>query len=300
MKRTTAYMGLALIWTLVGCGQKILEDSNSLDTISTSVESGITAVSAVADDQVGSSLVMGSKPTFSEYASRVFNQIVPEAQAAACSRALYEMCVSGVSSATRSTLYSNCSLPSGRTLNGSVTLTYSDLSCNLDVGDSVNRSYDFAMNGLYGGQLLVSSASHTDYRGNSIGGGGNLTRLGANSWQIDVAGKRKTFVRSGNTFFDIQVRTTAPMNVLNTLARNGRVVDGGSFEVIHNLAKFTATYTPSQLTWSGTCCHPISGSLSVSYSGSVTGSGSVTFNGCGSATLVKGGLSQDININYCE
>ena len=305
MKRTVRTLGLLLIWTLLGCRGEKGEPQRDfglieLDTIETSVESGITAINGLVDDESGASLAFGAKPTFNSYATQIFNQIIPEAQAANCSRARYEACLTGLTSAKREALYNSCALTSGHVLNGSVSLTYTDLNCNMDLGDSVTRAANFSINGVYGGQLLVSSAANTDYRGVTSGGGGSLTRLSASSWQLDLAGSRKVFNFNGNTLFDMQIRTTSPVTISNTLSRSGRVVDGGAYEVIHNRAEFTATYSPNNLTWSGSCCHPVSGSLSVNYIGSVTGSSVVTFNGCGSATLVKGSLSEQISINYCE
>jgi len=77
-------------------------------------------------------------------------------------------------------------------------------------------------------------------------------------------------------------------------------MNGGSLEVNHNLAGFTAIFTPSNLQWSAGCCHPVAGSLAVTYSGSKTGTATVSFNGCGSATVNQDGQSQAVEFSYCE
>lgn len=305
MKTTTKFLGLALIGTLVACGQRQIDDSgfsaSSLDNEETSIESGVTALSALADDESGSSLAQGVRPDFNQAIAKVWQQLLPEAWAANCTRARFEACLAdGSGGAYRLTNYAQCVLANNATLSGFVKLSYSDAACNIDVGDTVNRTYDVTFTGVYGGTLAISSARHEDYRGITIGGGGTLARISANEWQLNLAGKHKVLSSPRRKLFDVSVRTTAPLTLTGSLSRQGRIVDGGSYEVNHNLAQFTATYQPHQLTWTGTCCHPISGSLDVVYSGSVTGSAQVTFNGCGSATLVKDNLSRPLNLNYCE
>ncbi len=290
--------------TLVACGKRQIFDSENnaagLDTVETSVESGITALSAVADDQAGSSLASGMALRTQDYVAKVWQQLVPEAWAATCARPIYEACTPAGSGSERSAVYNGCPLARGASLTGWAKLSYTDGSCQIDVGDQVNRTYDLSISGVYGGELAISSLSQTDYRGATYGGGGLLERLSANAWSLSVLGKRKVLTYLGRTRFDVSVRTTSSVGLYNTLSRSGRVIDGGQFEVNHNRAKFTATYSPQNLTYSGTCCHPISGKLLVNYAGSISGSAEVEFNGCGSATLTKDGLSRTVNLNYCE
>lgn len=289
---------------LVACGRRQLldnlNDSAGLDTVETSVESGVTAISAVADDQAGSNLASGQLLRTQDYVAKIWQQLVPQAWADSCSRPIFELCIPTVSGSERSAVYASCPLARGASLSGWAKLTYTDANCQVDVGDQVNRTFDLNISGVYGGQLSISSQSQTDYRGITYGGGGLLERLTANAWSLAVLGKRKVLTYAGKTRFDVSVRTTSPVGLYNTLSRSGRVIDGGQFEVNHNRAKFTATYVPQNLAYSGSCCHPISGKLLVNYAGSVTGSAEVEFNGCGSATLTKDGLSRSVDLNYCE
>ena len=162
-------------------------------------------------------------------------------------------------------------------------------------GGTVCRDGDQHFQRLY----IYRTCDGADRSGNTFGGGGRLTKT-AGGWTVEVLGKNKRFSRGGRELFNISTRTLTPISVTGSLSRASRVVNGGSFEVIHNKAQFVATYVPSNLTWSSACCHPVSGSLAVTYAGSVTGSSSVTFNGCGTATMVKDGLSSQITLNYCE
>lgn len=290
---------LILILALAGltaCGAKKEETDSSIDEVEASVESGITTISGMGDEPSGASFADNRK-TATTYAYQLKNLLLPEAWAAACSRASGNPCVSGVKSET----YSQCQLPnSGRAMNGQVTLTYSDAACSLsNTGDQIERTYDLTVSGPYGGSLNISSAAHADYRGQSFGGGGRLTKT-ALGWDLEVLGKRKVLTRRERTLFDVQTRTTQPLQVTGSLSRASRTVTGGSYEVVHNRARFTANYVPTNLQWTSLCCHPVSGSLAVTYSGSVNGSASVTFNGCGTATFIKDGLSRQITLNYCE
>ena len=282
-------LGISVL--LMGCGEK---NEDQLDqAFELSAESGITALSAVADDQDGSS-----------YASlnlrhrSVADILMPKAYAATCSRAVLESCSSGVKSAN----YSDCDI-SGTllSLNGNVTLTYSDAGCGMaSASDNVSRTYDYTISGPRGGNLRVFSTAQNDYRGNSISGGGKLTNTGS-AWEIQVLGKNKILKTAGGlTIMSHSIRTLSNVTVTGGITRASRTMSGGQLEVNHNLAQFSAIYTPNNLQWSSTCCHPVSGNLSITYEGTVTGTGSVVFNGCGSATVTKDDQSRQINLSYCE
>ncbi|MCC7404395.1 MAG: hypothetical protein IT288_08350 [Bdellovibrionales bacterium] len=291
-KSLTISITVALLVGALGCGKN--QDDETLGSeFELSAESGITAISGVADEQNGSS--------FASYhlKQRTFaDLLLPKAYASTCSRAYLSSCVSGVKSAT----YSDCDI-SGTllSLDGSVTLTYSDSGCGLaSTGNYVTRTYDYTISGPRGGSLHVFSSAQTDYRGNSISGGGKLIKT-ASGWEIQILGKNKVLqAAGGSTLMNHSVRTLSNISVTGGLDRASRVVNGGQVEVAHNLANFTAIYTPNNLQWSSSCCHPVSGSISISFDGSVTGTGSIVFNGCGSATISKDDKSRDLSLTYCE
>ena len=303
MKLPMKILSLAAISTLVACGIKKDETANDflVNDLDASAESGLTAISATLDDQAGSSLVKSEKLSTSRMiAIETLKAILPEAQASACVRALYEPCIANSEGGSRNTTFESCSLPSGLTMNGSVALNYTNSSCSLALGSSVTRTYVFSIDSLGGGSLAVSSLDHKDDNENTIGGGGRITRVDATSWNLEILGKHKVLTRNGRKLFDISLRTTAAMRIEGGLARSSRTLDGGSLEVIHNLAQFTATYQPHNLQWTGLCCHPVAGTVDVTYTGSQSGSGTITFTGCGSATLNKDGLNRELTLNYCE
>jgi len=285
MKRLVPVLTLAAL--LTACGKQKVDSDTELNAISASLEGGITSVSAVIDDQAGSNFTASQKASPYQYAEKLFEQILPSAYAASCLRAFDQACNNGVK------LFStaSCDLPRGWKFSGRVQLAYNSVNCSMsNTGDQVTRTYDYDISGPYGGMVLAVT---------SDGGGGRLTKTAA-GWTAEILGKHKVLTWRGQQKMNLNISTPAPINITGSLQRNGRVVDGGSYQVIHNLAGFTALYEPHNLTYTGACCHPISGSLDVTYTGSINGSGSVTFNGCGSATVVRNGQSQDVELNYCE
>ncbi len=293
-----------LVLSLTACGKKLTETNNSdginllsIDPTESVVESGISALDGVADEQANASLASLSKPIQFNKFDFVKSLLVPEAYAAVCERAYAQTCNSGVKQVT----YAGCTNVTGQaSLNGDVGLSYSHGSCTLSsAGDSVTRTYDLNITGPRGGIFAITSDNETDYLGQTYGGGGKLTKT-SSGFDIEIMGKHKSFVYNNRLLYDVSMRTTSPIGVTGTIARVGRTVSGGTMEIHHNLAKFTAAITPNNLTYSNVCCHPVAGTLAINYSGSVTGNATLTFNGCGSATYIKAGQAKDITLSYCE
>lgn len=268
------------------------EATDSYDASSAVIESGVSAISGVADDVAGSAFAQN----YSEKSSSpFFDLLIAKAQAASCLRPVAAACVSGL----RSINYSGCDLPSGvRTFSGTASLTYSNVSCTLSsVNDYVTRAYQIDIAGPAGGVVTTSSAVKQDYTGLSYGGGGRLT-VRAGYYDLEILGKHKSFVRNGRTLYDVSLRTTTPLQT-TSIVRSGRQVTSGQLEVNHNLAKFTTRLSFSNLQW-GTCCHPTSGSIGFTHTGSKQGSGTVTFTGCGTAQLTEDGQTRNFEMSYCE
>lgn len=302
--RTIALLILApvLATTLTtGCRQNEENVDLSTDTQADVVESAITMIAGQADDAAGSSFAMQTKADAYKFAA-LETLLFGSANAANCSRAFDQACNN--STGTKTATYSNCDI-TGRsfTLSGSVTLTYSNNSCTLGVGDYVTRTFDHTISGPRGGAIQTTSALRSDYRGVQIGGGGKLTHTAVTSWTLELLGKHKIGTRNGRTLFDASARTTTPIAISNSLTRSGRTISSGVVEVNHNVANFTATFVANAsqpLVWSSLCCHPVSGRLDATYTGSIVGSGSITFNGCGSAELSKDGSTRTLSLGYCE
>lgn len=278
---------IVLALLLTACAKQKAENEAQVDSIQASVEGGITTVSALVDDQAGSAFVATVKPSPYLYAEKLFEQILPKAYAVSCARAIEQSCNAGIKQIS----FSSCDLPRGAKFSGRIQLEYTDASCSMaNTGDSVARTYDYDISGPYGGMVLSVT---------STGGGGRLTKT-ADGWNAEILGKNKVLTWRGKEMMNLDISTPEPLAITGSLQRNGRVISSGSYRVVHNLAGFTALYEPHDLAYTATCCHPVSGSLNVTYSGSVNGTGTVSFNGCGSATLVRDGQSREIELNYCE
>lgn len=283
-------LSLTIAPLFVGCGKKF-ENEISVDPEAAVIESATSLLGGMPDDQAGSSYARLSPVNWKK------QLLLPEAFASGCSRPVYASCNSGV----RSENYVNCNPGvSNYVLNGSAQLSYSDSVCGLSSnGDSVTRTYDVSISGPRGGELALSSATHSDYRGTSYGGGGKLTVTPA-GWNLEVLGKRKVLSYKGQSLYDVSLRTLSPIQVSGSLSRSARQMTSGQLEVNHNLAQFTAVFTPQNLQWNNSCCHPVSGTLNVAWSGSKTGTATVTFQGCGQAEVNENGQTRDIEISYCE
>ena len=290
MKRFTILV-LTLV-SLSACQQKDDESGFSLaDSDADALESGMTMVQGLADDASNGSFTVSQK-------GEVQQESADFGPLTACGRAVAQSCSLGV----RTISYSGCQAGSF-TLNGSVTLTYSNMSCSLSNGENIVRTYDHTLTGPRGGSIQTTSSARSNYLGNSISGGGRVAQTGASSWEITLLGKHKIGTRNGRTLFDVSARTTSPLAVSGGLARAGRTIASGTLVVDHNRAGFTATYSVASgqpLVYQSSCAHPTSGVLNVSYSGSVSGSGTIQFNGCGTAQLVKDGSTRSLSIGYAE
>lgn len=293
-------LSFVLIANLTGCREEELGETQvSSDPHSDTLESAITLISGQADDATGESFAL-QKTAVDWKVSLIESAFLSSATASNCGRAFNQTCDN--SAGTKTASYSSCSVGSrGFLLSGAVTLTYSNNSCSLGVGENVVRTFDHTLSGPHGGAVQTTSALRTNYRGTQLGGGGRLSHTASTTWEMELLGKHKIGTRNGRTLFDISAQTTSPLVIDGALSRSGRTISAGSIEVSHNLAQFSAVYAVTQpLVWNSTCCHPVSGALSAIYSGSISGQGTITFSGCGSPQLSKDGRTRTLSIGYCD
>lgn len=283
---------------LQGCKKKEADtDASSVSSTEAVVESGVSVISGSLDEQSNSSFAYISVKPNEIWATLLLDK----ANAANCSRAFAQTCTSGVKEMD----YSNCSLPSSvRQMSGKVTLTFSNSSCTMNTaGDYVVRTYNTEISGPRGGVIYNSSDSKEDYRtgsSNTYGGGAKITKS-ASGHNMDILGKHKRMVKNGRELFNVSVRSLQSLEVTGGLTRAARKVSNGQLEINHNLAKFTSVITATDIKWGDCSCYPVSGSLSVTYSGSKTGSSKVTFSSeCGVASLEENGQTSKIELSYCE
>lgn len=286
-----------LVLLSIGCAKQNSADSAEVVSPEAAVvEAAASSVGDISDEQANENYAVVRTESLSKYAI-LENLLFPKATASGfCGRAVSATCSQGMREAD----YSDCNPTLSTTLDGFVRLTYSEAACTLSSsGDTVARTYDLTLSGPHGGVATVSSAAASDYRGTSYGGGGVLTKT-ASGYSIDVLGKHIALNFRSIPLYNVSIRTLSTLQLTGTLSRSNRVWSSGQLEVNHNLAGFTAVFQPSNLQWSSSCCYPVSGSLSVQYSGSRTGSATVTFNGCGTANYSDGVQQKTIALNYCE
>ena len=212
--------------------------------------------------------------------------LLPSAEAAGCFQDSFTACSNGV----RTRTFDGCTIGPG-TLNGSVELDFSDTAaCGMSAsGDSVTRQANFTLTGPNGGTITVSSPD----------GGQKVTNDGSGAYSYEVLGMHRVGTNaSGKTVFDISTSTSSPISVTGT-SRRDRVINGGTLVVQHNLAGITASLTPSNVTWDGTCNCPVSGSWTGTLSGNKTGSYTLQITGCGTGTVTTSEGSKSVTFDRC-
>lgn len=290
MKNLIYMMILALATT--SCAKKLTdEDDISVSNLAGEVESGSTAVTSLLDEQAGNNYAISTPSNKS-----IFDFAVQKSYAAECMRPYFSVCSSG----TKTASYSSCQIGSF-SLSGSASLQYSQNNCTMSLtGDSVTRTYNLERVGPRGGTLTVSSDSKSDYRGGAAyGGGGKITRT-AGGYSLEILGKHKSLSIRNRQVYDISIKTKTPMVVAGSLDRSNRTIQSGQLEVNHNRAGETAVWTYNNVQFSSLCCHPVSGTIDIVWSGAKSGQAQMTFQGCGLAQVTEGGQSTQVEMSYCE
>lgn len=217
-----------------------------------------------------------------------FNQLFPQAEAAACNTVTFSACTS--SSRVRN--LTGCTTNGGGTMTGNVTLNYSLASCLIDGanGASVSRVPNFSITGLRGATFTVAATST----------GQSLTRTGGGVFTFANTGIRRTFVTpKGVTLLDVTTSTTGTLTVTGA-SRNSRTLTGtGSLNYVNNLTGISCALTPSSVAWTSACNCPTAGSFTATCSDSKTYS--LTFSStCGSATLTLDGSASTVSLDRCQ
>ncbi|NQZ02093.1 MAG: hypothetical protein HRT45_15650 [Bdellovibrionales bacterium] len=293
MKSTAIKYGVSLVscLILVACGaNEDLEVTESVDEVALSVESGLLVIGNTADDtsgEVATSQALSASDELAISGKTTCSQV-----------AALNSCQVGVKTAE----YNDCQpLYTLGSLAGSVQLDFSQDDCDNSLsGDTVTRTYDLTYTSVRGRTFSVSSAIHNDYNGNSLGGGSTLTRT-STGFELVTDGQRRTYRgRAGQPLIDMTISTASPVVIEGTLTRSNRTVTSGEILIAHNRAKFTTSLKPSNLKWTGVCCHPISGRLDITMSGSRNNSGTVTFEQCGQARFDSAEGSRTLTIENCH
>lgn len=281
-KWLSSVVSASLLLAGVGCGRGLENPDEVAQSASEALasfeEAGQGGAFAMRLDQAPALLREGTL-------EKALGWVLPEAHAASCFIGNpFSACSAGV----RTRTFSDCTF--GRTtLQGSVTLTFSDQACGMAAaGSTITRTADFT--------LTSRSGSYTVSAPN---GGQRVTRS-ASGYTYSVGGMRRVLQGSaGRTVVDISTRTTADINVTGN-SRAERVMNGGTLELTHNLAGYTTTLSPSNVRWSASCTCPVSGTLSGTVAGTNAAKNfSVEFTGCGTATVTVDGETEEVELDRC-
>jgi hypothetical protein len=218
---------------------------------------------------------------------RALDAALPSAFAGACIDSRFSGCDAGA----RTRTFTACSLGAA-TLDGSVSLAFSSSPlCVLGLpGQSITRTANFTLTGLYGGTLTVTAP-----------GGGQTLAKTATGFEYTVGGMERVIKGpAGRTLVDVTTTTTAPIEITGT-SRADLVIVSGALQVTHKLAGYSVTLAPNNLAWSAHCTCAVSGSLTGTVSGGKNDGKSVTMTmlGCGDAELTIAGETGAITLDRC-
>jgi hypothetical protein len=194
-----------------------------------------------------------------------------------------------------------------------IDLQFSNAACSMDaVESSVIRHFHFER---YDSRtkLIADTKTHNNYMNESIGGGTTITHTAEGMLKVGIPGVHKVLAERGKSLvaadkkkiFDHSIRTLEGSELLMSYDKDAgtKTAHSGKVEVSHNLAKFKAVFTMREVVLKPeTCCHPISGSMSVEFSGSRSGSAVTTFTEtCGVAKVVENSQPErEITLRSCE
>jgi hypothetical protein len=217
----------------------------------------------------------------------VLASLLPSANAATCGDTAFGACTAGV----RTRSFNDCSIGLAR-LAGSAALSFSKnpLCVMVAAGDTVTRTANFTLTGLYGGTLAVTSP-----------GGGQTLGKTATGFAYTVGGLERVLTGpAGRQIFDVSTRTTTPLEITGT-SRADRVIVSGALEITHHLAGYKVTLVPDHLAWASGCTCAVSGSLTGTLSGGKHDgkSATVTLTGCGEASITIAGQTDSITLDRC-
>lgn len=305
---------------LVGClslcscgldeaGKKLSTSSQSDASPALMVESAIAAVNTALNDvEQVSSYAQKDRP---------IDFFLTSAYAAACSLSRFSPSIGSANcdgtahdTTVTSTLL-GCSA-GDYMLTGQIHLLFdSETTCDTWIAGAmptagyVSRTSSFlARRSADGSGVTISSGSHTNYAGVTIGGGVR-TSFSPTGRTIDILGLKRTRTHSsGRTGFDHSIYSTSSLFVTGTRASGNRLVNSGAIRVDHNPLKFSTTISMSGLSWNAACCHPVGGTLNLSLTGAVKGEYRVSLNPatCGQVEVgnLTSGETASATLATCE
>lgn len=265
--------------------------------LSGTLESGISVLSAVADD-LSSPAVVGA-------ASISDNPV--EIKEFSCTGGWSSACSSG-GTKTRT---ANCSNTVVTYIKNVVLSFYdvngiADASCTglATAGNYIVRTGNDVVTLPGVGVFTSTSVSANNYAGTSIGGGAKIVKNADSTDSISITGVTASLTSTtGTSVWSNSVYTdpAAPL-VLNHLSRDGRTINSGTVIVNNNLLGFTASMAYAGIVYTASCCYPVGGTITTTLSGARAGTATLTFSSvCGSATIsTETGAIVSVGMSACS
>lgn len=303
MKKLIYSSSLALILlTFNGCGKS---DSSSVESASE-----LAAAAAVGGSQGGSNVgynMSNPPPTLLAKMQSALNPVSEAFAAVACP---YYQAGSTVCAGNAVTFnYANCSFgANAATWAGSQTLSFSGTAtCNTNTlpltgaGAVLTRTFGSGTTRTSAGGVVVNLDSSTPSGFSSSVSGGFTINGTAGGHNVVINGLHMVASVGGVTRWDHTVNTD-PANPLSvTFSGGSRTFNSGIVVVQHNLAKYVANASISNVVVAAGSCFPSSGSVTTTFvAGSKSGTETLKFNGGTSATLTNpDGSTASVTLTHC-
>ena len=225
-------------------------------------------------------------------------ELIPSAHAAVCTQAgTFQACTP----LNRTTIrdFSGCTIGSS-TLKGTITLTWSGSGTGCQLGtpvadtSAITRKPKFTITSSSGSVYSVDLAPGATYGQKAVYSSGSGSTA---VYRFSTDGIRCTLVDSSGISRAELTMTTVSVLIITGSSRVPRVLSGGTIRIRNNVNDVTCDFTPSNVTWSGTCNCPVSGSWTATCSSGPAVA--LTLGGCGTAVLNTGGLNQNVTFDRC-
>ncbi|MGZ3724810.1 MAG: hypothetical protein ACXWQQ_03390 [Pseudobdellovibrio sp.] len=230
-----------------------------------------------------------------------WNTFLPQAIADSCSNADFGTC-NAVSDTTGATVYektrnlTGCTTVAGGNISGDVALIFRGsgmATCTIpSSGDTTVRTATIGINGLRGAVFGMQNVSAN---------GQTMTRTSASGdYTYSDSGTTRTFTDPTSTqLLNLTSSTSVPL-VIAGATRNARTISGGTITIVNHLNSVSCDFTPTGVTWTGSCNCPTSGSWAATCSDATTMN--IAFSGtCGQVTLTTGvSTTSTVILDRCE
>lgn len=179
---------------------------------------------------------------------------------------------------------------------GTIGVSYSGASCSVLNSNQISITPELAIGSA--SSVVISSATHNDYRGISMGGGFDIDySLASKTLSLAIAGLRYT---EPSAYTDVSVRTTTAIAGTFNIPNQAIVLNGGNIELNDNSSAYTVSLIANAISFTSGCLCPTGGTLTGTFSGSFSGAATMTFTAtCGGATVEGLGSLTTVSVPSC-